>query len=72
MARDVNWRALPAIGPELTEKTVALLTGTDRALLRARFEKALAEHAQDIDNYGPDSDDGGYGGELERLVHLLG
>lgn len=72
LARDLNWRALHAIRPVLSEETVALLEAADRALLRARFEKELAEHAHDIESYGPDSDEEGCGGELERLVHLLG
>lgn len=70
--REVNWLALQAFRPFLTEKTVISLAARDRALLFTTFQGALAEHAEYIDNYGPDSDDEDYAQELERLVRVLG
>lgn len=71
LGREMGWRALFAIQPLLTEDTVTALASADRGLLRAAFEKGLAEHAAHVDDYGPDSDDGDYAAELERLVRLL-
>lgn len=68
--REVNWRALYAIRPFLTEEIVALLAAPDRDLLFTTFQLALAAHVQHIDDYGPESDDDER--ELERLVRVLG
>ena len=72
LMREVNWRALYAIRPFLTEETIALVAARDRAFLRTTFQLALAEHVEHIDNYGPDSDDENDAQELERLVRVLG
>ena len=72
LMREVNWRALYAIRPFLTEETVVLLAARDRELLFTTFQLALAEHVEHIDNYGPDSDDEDDVRELERLVRVLG
>jgi hypothetical protein len=72
LMREVNWRALYAIRPFLTEEAVALLAASERTLLFTTFQRALAEHVEHIDNYGPDSGDEDYVKELERLVQVLG
>jgi len=72
LMREVNWRALYVIRPFLTEEAIALLAARDRALLFTTFQRALAEHVEHVDNYGPDSGDEDYVQELERLVRVLG
>jgi hypothetical protein len=72
LMREVNWRALYAIRPFLTEETIVWLAASDRELLFTKFQRALAEHVEHIDNYGPDSNDEDYVREPERLVRVLG